>query len=86
MALAASASSGGGSAVSTVCVRHHFPWPDPLFESTAVWLNPRLTFDAYVVGSSNQLAHAAAHAVATMPSEATIRYLSMAAWASVKLI
>jgi chromosomal replication initiator protein len=41
---------------------------DSVFESTASWLNPRLTFDAYVVGSSNQLAHAAAHAVATMPS------------------
>ncbi len=42
---------------------------EPLFESTASWLNPRLTFDTYVVGSSNQLAHAAAHAVATMPSQ-----------------
>jgi len=42
---------------------------EPLFENTASWLNPRLTFDTYVVGSSNQLAHAAAHAVATMPSK-----------------
>jgi chromosomal replication initiator protein len=41
---------------------------EPLFESSANWLNPRLTFGTYVVGSSNQLAHAAAHAVATMPS------------------
>ncbi|MBV8864381.1 MAG: chromosomal replication initiator protein DnaA [Acidobacteriaceae bacterium] len=41
---------------------------EPLFESTASWLNPRLTFDTYVVGSSNQLAHAAARAVARMPS------------------
>ncbi len=41
---------------------------EPLFEDTEAWLNPRLTFDTYVVGSSNQLAHAAAHAVATMPS------------------
>jgi chromosomal replication initiator protein len=39
-----------------------------LFEQTASWLNPRLTFDTYVVGSSNQLAHAAAQAVAKMPS------------------
>jgi chromosomal replication initiator protein len=38
------------------------------FETTANWLNPRLTFNTYVVGSSNQLAHAAAQAVATMPS------------------
>ncbi|MGA8027824.1 MAG: chromosomal replication initiator protein DnaA [Bryobacteraceae bacterium] len=41
---------------------------EPLFEQTVTWLNPRLTFDTYVVGSSNQLAHAAARAVATMPS------------------
>lgn len=42
--------------------------PELLFETTANWLNPRLTFSTYVVGSSNQLAHAAAHAVATSPS------------------
>lgn len=41
---------------------------EPLFEQTVTWLNPRLTFDTYVVGSSNQLAHAAAQAVAKMPS------------------
>lgn len=41
---------------------------EPLFEQTANWLNPRLTFDTYVVGSSNQLAHAAAQAVANGPS------------------
>ncbi|MBV9295796.1 MAG: chromosomal replication initiator protein DnaA [Acidobacteriaceae bacterium] len=41
---------------------------EPLFENTATWLNPRLTFETYVVGSSNQLAHAAAQAVARMPS------------------
>lgn len=39
-----------------------------VFESTANWLNPRLTFENYVVGSSNQFAHAAAQAVAKMPS------------------
>jgi chromosomal replication initiator protein len=66
MALAASASSGGGSTAPSA--QQQFPTPDSVFESTASWLNPRLTFDAYVVGSSNQLAHAAAHAVATMPS------------------
>jgi chromosomal replication initiator protein len=42
--------------------------PEPLFENSASWLNPRLTFDSYVVGSCNQLAHAAAMAVAKMPS------------------
>lgn len=41
---------------------------EPVFEKTVSWLNPRLTFEAYVVGSSNQLAHAAAQAVAKMPS------------------
>jgi chromosomal replication initiator protein len=41
---------------------------EPLFENTAAWLNPRLTFHTYVVGASNQLAHAAAQAVASMPS------------------
>jgi chromosomal replication initiator protein len=41
---------------------------EPLFENSASWLNPRLTFDTYVVGSSNQFAHAAALAVATTPS------------------
>jgi chromosomal replication initiator protein len=44
------------------------PSTEPRFEKTASWLNPRLTFDSYVVGSSNQLAHAAAQAVAKAPS------------------
>ncbi len=44
------------------------PSTEPRFEKTASWLNPRLTFDSYVVGSSNQLAHAAAQAVANAPS------------------
>ena len=42
--------------------------PEPLFENSSSWLNPRLTFDSYVVGSCNQLAHAAAMAVSKMPS------------------
>jgi chromosomal replication initiator protein len=58
-AVAATASAGSSSAVFS---------SEPHFESTASWLNPRLTFDTYVVGSSNQLAHAAAQAVAKMPS------------------
>jgi chromosomal replication initiator protein len=41
---------------------------EPVFEASSHSLNPRLTFDSYVVGSSNQLAHAAARAVARMPS------------------
>ena len=47
---------------------NHSVEQQPLFENTASWLNPRLTFDTYVVGASNQLAHAAAQAVAKMPS------------------
>jgi chromosomal replication initiator protein len=46
----------------------HSAFAEPLFENSASWLNPRLTFDNYVVGSSNQFAHAAALAVATSPS------------------
>ncbi len=42
--------------------------PEPVFEKSVSWLNPRLTFDTYVVGSSNQLAHAAAQAVSKTPS------------------
>lgn len=61
LAAAAHASSGGFGAIAQT-------HSEPLFEKTATWLNPRLTFETYVVGSSNQLAHAAAQAVATMPS------------------
>ena len=37
---------------------------------TAEGLNPRYTFDAFVVGSSNQFAQAACQAVAELPSRA----------------
>ncbi len=60
MAAAAGAGTNGG---------HSGGSHDLMFEETASWLNPRLTFSTYVVGTSNQLAHAAAHAVATMPSQ-----------------
>lgn len=38
------------------------------FESTSHQLNSRYTFDSFVVGTSNQFAHAAAKAVAEQPS------------------
>ncbi len=60
------AAAVGGSRTGTVLARTQAS--EPLFENTASWLNPRLTFETYVVGSSNQLAHAAAQAVAKMPS------------------
>jgi chromosomal replication initiator protein len=65
-AAAAAAATGQGGSLSSHSGSGHTA--EPLFENTAAWLNPRLTFDTYVVGASNQLAHAAAHAVATMPS------------------
>ncbi len=70
-ASAAMAASHGGSAAQHAGSNHAHGSShsaEPFFEQTANWLNPRLTFDTYVVGSSNQLAHAAAQAVAKMPS------------------
>ena len=40
------------------------------FDSIDHQLNPKYTFDSFVVGSSNQFAHAAARAVAESPSKA----------------
>jgi len=65
---AAAANGHASLATSLSTANHQRPGAEPLFERTEAWLNPRLTFDTYVVGASNQLAHAAAHAVATMPS------------------
>src|SRR5947209_3525375 len=42
--------------------------PEPVF-APSVSLNPKFTFDSFVVGSCNQFAHAAAKAVATVPSK-----------------
>ena len=41
---------------------------EPLFMPVVPLLNPRFTFDTFVVGSCNQFAHAAAKAVSTMPA------------------
>jgi len=42
--------------------------PNTPFEPLGGPLNPKFTFDSFVVGSCNQLAHAAAKAVASFPS------------------
>ncbi|MGO9097285.1 MAG: chromosomal replication initiator protein DnaA [Bryobacteraceae bacterium] len=42
---------------------------EALFQAPAAHLNPRFTFDSFVVGSCNQFAHAAAQAVASKPSQ-----------------
>ncbi len=41
---------------------------ETLFSQPVAHLNPKFSFDNFVVGSCNQFAHAAAHAVATRPS------------------
>src|SRR5256885_792750 len=65
---AASAGAGQGRAgVSTGAAgpsQGRFDW------DTAAHLNPKYTFDAFVIGSGNQFAHAASQAVAERPSKA----------------
>src|SRR5947209_17082107 len=57
---AGSARSGAGVGPS----QSRFDW------ETAAQLNPKYTFDAFVIGSGNQFAHAACQAVAERPSKA----------------
>jgi len=58
----------GGLSVMPVATAHvtqsRFDWDG------AAQLNPRYTFDAFVIGSGNQFAHAACQAVAERPSKA----------------
>ncbi len=68
LAAAAQASSGQSTSGDGRSIHAQLHTAEPIFEKTVTWLNPRLTFGTYVVGSSNQLAHAAAQAVANMPS------------------
>ena len=48
--------------------------------STAAQLNPRYTFDEFVIGNGNQFARAGALAVAERPRAPTIRCSCMAVW------
>ncbi len=61
-------SAGGGAGPQAVTGLHpaqgRFDW------DSAAQLNPRYTFDAFVIGSGNQFAHAACQAVAERPSKA----------------
>jgi len=50
--------------VSTPVMQQRFDWDG------AAQLNPKYTFDDFVIGAGNQFAHAAAHAVAVRPSKA----------------
>ena len=58
-----SATAATAAAASTAR-QQRFDW------DSAAQLNPRYTFDAFVIGAGNQFAHAAAQAVAERPSKA----------------
>src|SRR6202011_5101941 len=53
-----------GLATAAAPAQARFDWDG------AAQLNPRYTFDAFVIGSGNQFAHAARQAVAERPSKA----------------
>jgi chromosomal replication initiator protein len=54
----------GGGTGAAAAAQARFDWDG------AAQLNPRYTFDAFVIGSGNQFAHAACQAVAERPSKA----------------
>jgi chromosomal replication initiator protein len=61
----------GGFAPASVPAAHGGAARQQRFDwDSAAQLNPRYTFDAFVIGAGNQFAHAAAQAVAERPSKA----------------
>jgi chromosomal replication initiator protein len=56
--------SATSAAAASMARQQRFDW------DSAAHLNPRYTFEAFVIGSGNQFAHAAAQAVAERPSKA----------------
>jgi chromosomal replication initiator protein len=62
--------NGGLSAVSASSQAIGGPSQGRFDWDSAAQLNPRYTFDAFVIGSGNQFAHAACQAVAERPSKA----------------
>ena len=72
-ALASAASSVLGSTVAVSIAGHGAPTavaPPSSRAATGSALNPKYTFEQFVIGPSNRLAHAAALSVAEMPSQA----------------
>jgi chromosomal replication initiator protein len=67
----APARTGGGFAASSAPAADAARMTQARFDwDTAAQLNPRYTFDGFVIGTGNQFAHAAAQAVAENPSKA----------------
>ena len=77
--------NGTGYLVRFIDEAERGDYPDPNAGKTAYssdfTLNPKYTFESFVIGSSNNFAHAAAQAVADNPSSATTRCSFTAGWA-----
>ena len=67
LAACAKAVLGAGTCIKVVAPGTHAAAPAPARVFTGAELNPRYTFDQFVIGDANRLAHGAALAVAEMP-------------------